>query len=475
LIDRIAGRIQKIAWYLVIASLPITSMPLVSRLLGADSVASPAILFLMIFLTAGLITGLKNQINVNRHILGLLLFCFVAVISSLFSLFNDTPLFKDFDTLRPMISGIGTLAIGFMFYAAANSYPVEPDVKQKTFRILNISGLAILIWCAFQAISWNLNRGYPDWMFNFQGLISQRVLFRQRVTGFTLEPSWLAHQLNLLYLPYWMASTIMNTSIHRTRVFGISFENLLLAGGVIALGFTLSRVGFAAFAMMFLVAAFIVHSRIVTQLQRVAERTFNRIQPPRRSIISVGIILIYILILISGILIYTRVDPRMANLFSLTLVGQNPLLEYFDELKFGDRVIYWLTGWNIFNEFPILGVGLGNAGFFFPSEIPAFGWVLWETRSLMYRSTLLLNIKNLWLRLLAETGIIGFAVFIGWLISLVPEFISKYQSDQKTKKMLGLMGFMVIAALFFEGFSIDSFAMPYWWISLGLTSASYKE
>jgi O-antigen ligase len=169
------------------------------------------------------------------------------------------------------------------------------------------------------------------------------------------------------------------------------------------------------------------------------------------------------------------VDPRMANLFNLTFAGENPLLQYFDELKFGDRVVYWLTGWNIFNEFPILGVGLGTAGFYFSRDIPSFGWTLVEVRALMYRSTLLLNIKNLWFRLLAETGIVGFAVFIGWLISLVPEFIHKFQSNQKNKKMLGLMGFMVIAALFFEGFSIDSFAMPYWWISLGLASASYKE
>jgi len=27
----------------------------------------------------------------------------------------------------------------------------------------------------------------------------------------------------------------------------------------------------------------------------------------------------------------------------------------------------------------------------------------------------------------------------------------------------------------FEGLSIDSFAMPYWWVSLGLAVASYKK
>jgi O-antigen ligase len=459
----------------MIACLPITSLPLVSRVLGADSVASPAILFLLIFLAAWMIAGERGWFQVNKHMYGLLLFCFAASFSSLLSLFIDIPLFKDFDNLRPMATGSATLAIGFMFYTVASSYPNENGIKQTTLRIINFSGLVILIWCAFQAVSWYLNHGYPDWMFNFQGLISQRVLYRQRVTGFALEPSWLAHQLNLLYLPYWLAATLTNTSSHRFRVFGISFENVLLAGGVGALGLTLSRVGFAAFAMMFLVAAVFIHSRIVTHLQKWAEKIFKREQPLRSGIISAGIILLYLFFLIMAALITSRVDPRMANLFNLTFVGENPLLRYFNELKFGDRVIYWLTGWNIFNEYPIFGVGLGNAGFFFSKEIPSFGWSLVEVRALMYRSTLLLNIKNLWFRLLAETGIIGFSVFIGWLISLVPEFVQKFQSNREKIKILGLMGFMVIAALFFEGFSIDSFAMPYWWISLGLASASYKE
>ena len=51
-------KLQRIAWYIMIASLPLTSMPLVKKLLGSDSVASPAVVFLLIlvfFWIAGLI------------------------------------------------------------------------------------------------------------------------------------------------------------------------------------------------------------------------------------------------------------------------------------------------------------------------------------------------------------------------------------------------------------------------------------
>jgi O-antigen ligase len=311
-------------------------------------------------------------------------------------------------------------------------------------------------------------------MFNFQGLLSQRVLYRQRVTGFTLEPSWLAHQLNLFYLPFWLASSLTRHSGHRFRLMGLSLENLLLVGGVVSLALTLSRVGFAAFFMALLVAGAYIHLKMVNALHHWFNRRYPDRNPNLKLWISVMVIAVYLLLLISLVLVYSRVDPRMANLLSFEFSGDNPLLRYFDELKFGDRVIYWLTGWNIFNDHPALGVGLGNAGFFFPEKIPSFGWSLVEVRALMYRSSLLLNIKNLWVRLLAETGIVGFSLFVGWLLSLIPELVRKFKSGDQTMKMLALMGFMALAAMLFEGFSIDSFAMPYWWISLGLTASSNK-
>jgi len=165
----------------------------------------------------------------------------------------------------------------------------------------------------------------------------------------------------------------------------------------------------------------------------------------------------------------------MASLFKFSFDQDNSLLRYFNQLKFGDRVVYWLTGWNIFNEFPILGVGLGNAGFYFPKNIPPYGWSLLEVRRLLYRSHLLLNVKSLWFRLLAETGIVGISLFIGWVISLISCLVDKYRSLNQLEQMMGFAGLLVVVGMVFEGLSIDSFAMPYWWVSLGLAVTSYKK
>jgi len=472
----ILHKLQRITWYLLIASLPLTSMPLVKKILDSDSVASPAIIFgviLFFMLMAGLV--FKEKILVSKRSLPLSLFSGVAIIASLLSFFMHVPAFKGIRQLDPMISATATLGIGFLFFSIASSYPVNSDIRKKTLKLINWTGLIILIWCTLQAIAWYGSNHYPQWMFEVQGALSARVLYRQRVTGFALEPSWLAHQLNMLYLPLWLSATLIGHSSHSFKLKKISFENLLLAGGMLILALTLSRVGFAAFLCMAALAIVLIHRHIVSAINTwVNGKQKIRIKLNRKSI-SLIIIILYALMVIFFIFIYSRVDPRMANLFKFSFNQDNPLLRYFNQLKFGDRVVYWLTGWNIFNEYPILGVGLGNAGFYFPKNIPAYGWSLLEVRRLLYRSQLLMNVKSLWFRLLAETGIIGFSLFIGWIISLLDNFADKYKSAEPIERTLGLAGFLVVLGLMFEGLSIDSFAMPYWWISLGLAASSYKD
>jgi O-antigen ligase len=469
-------KLKRIAWYALIMSLPLTSVSLVKRLLGTDSVASPAILFLMfiVFLfLAGII--LKEKILISPSSIPLALFCCAAIIATLTSFFVVLPAFKDFEQIFPPASAVASLMIGFLFFLIASSFPVNDDVKKKTLQLINWTGLIILIWCAIQAIAWYGTNHYPQWMFKIQDILSARVLYRQRVTGFALEPSWLAHQLNMLYLPFWLAATLTGYSSYSFRFRKISVENFLLAGGVITLGLTLSRVGFAAFFLMILLAIVLIHRPLAYAITKWINTKLKPRNPLNQKNISISIILFYILLAMLIVVIYSRIDPRMISLFSFSFNQDNPLLRYFNQLKFGDRVVYWLTGWNIFNKYPILGVGLGNSGFYFPQEIPAYGWSLLEVRSLIYRSHLLLNIKSLWFRLLAETGIIGFSLFIGWLISLFAPLIKKYKSQKAIERTLGLAGILVVLGLILEGLSIDSFAMPYWWISLGLAVSSFNQ
>jgi len=452
------------SWYAMIAVLPITSMPLVALLLGSDSVASPSILFLIAVVVFWLLPSFIKNKPFHPSIFPLFLFVIVALLGSVISFFYDIPAFKGVSQYRPIISAFSTLIIGFLFFVCASSFPIDMKIREKTMRIINWSGLIIFLWCGVQAMSWYMSNKYPQWMFELQGLISARVLYRQRVTGFALEPSWLAHQLNMFYLPFWLSFTLHKKSNHSFRLFFLTFENILLAFGVISLLLTLSRVGVAAFLFMLVLIGIVVHGRVVDFLMK---RIANKSKFSRK-LISIVLIILYIMGVGLTAFVFSKVDPRMAALFEFSFENENPFINYFNELKFGDRVIYWWTGWNIFENYPILGVGLGNAGFFFPTAIPPEGWQMVEVSRLINRTSILLNIKSLWVRLLAETGMIGFSLFFGWLLSLSYFFIKKMRSEKIDLRIMGYAGFFVLLGIVFEGLSIDSFAMPYWWLSLGL-------
>lgn len=465
------------SWFIMIACLPITSMPLIAKILGSDSVASPSILFLIPVTLLLVFPGLWRDKKSPMQIVPLISFFCVAAIVSIFSFFYNIPAFKGIPQIPTVVNALITLIIGILFFIAASTLPENFEVRQKTFQILNWSGAIILLWCLIQAAHWYLFNHYPVWMFEFQGLISERVLYRQRVTGFALEPSWLAHQLNLLYLPIWLTFSNFRKTNHHFRIWIFTFENILLFGGIITLFLTFSRVGLLSFFAMLGVWLLFLHEKILDKIESRIASSWSQFQkkPHSRKLLSAFLFFFYMFFLLIVAFILSRTDPRMANLFNFNFNQGNSLLQFFDDLKFGDRVVYWLAGWNIFNQYPVFGVGLGNAGYFFNDHIPSFGWTLVEVKRLMYHSDFLLNTKSLWVRLLAETGLIGFSFFAGWLYSIFRKCLNRKKFNDIERRILGSIGIFALAAMIAEGFSVDSFALPYWWICLGFSVSGYHQ
>ena len=170
----------------------------------------------------------------------------------------------------------------------------------------------------------------------------------------------------------------------------------------------------------------------------------------------------------------SKIDPRMESVFQFSSTSENPLVKYAENLQFGERVAYWQTGWNLFNDYPLAGVGLNASGAYFPQYMPAYGWQLTETRDLLFRSNNVLNIKNLWSRLLGETGIIGFSLFITLLMVTLVTALDLIRNKNKQSEVIGWMGILMLIALIGEGFSVDSLALPYYWFTLGLVAAAWR-
>ncbi len=472
-------RVSWVLWVFLLVFLPITSMPLVVKLVRSDTVAAPSGLFLAVLVVVWIVPYLLNGGEVPKTVLPLLLFFFLAVFSSLLSVFYEIPLFKGHDSVFEVVTSLATLVIGFLFYLVTVTIIQDETGLKKTLQWISIAGALIVLWSIAQAISWAAISRYPAWMKSIHDIYSVGPLFRQRVSGFALEPSWLAHQMNVLFIPYWLASSLARTTAFRWKLWKFSIENILLVLGIAILLLTYSRIGLAAMLVMLAVPVALAALRV---LQKVNQRiiNLNRIKQAAGFLKIAFQVVWFIALAAAGIgiilglgLALSKLDMRMASLFEFDFQHRDAMLYYAEKLSLAARFVYWEAGWGVFEKFPILGAGLGNSGFFFPETLHPYAWKLSEVRALLFRSSVLLNSKSLWIRLLAETGIVGFSAFIGWLFSIAQGIPTKMKSTSKLATAIGWMAIFSLIGLAFEGFSLDSFGMPYLWIALGIASSMY--
>lgn len=475
-----------VAWVAIFVLMPITSLPLLSRLAGGTSVAPAAFLPLIWLVLFWFIPYLIKKGTIPRESIPYIFFISIAIIASAAAIFLNVPPFKDVSVSHEEIRSILTLSVGAAFYLVTASW-FSRDQSRLAFVLkwINGSGILVILYAAVQAFFiFRFQSNYPGILLKFQRLISTRDLFIGRITGFAFEPSWLAHQMNLLYLPFWLGATISGTSAHRFRLWKISLENILLLIGVVVV-FLASRVGTLAIllvlALLGLYANVLlgqwVHKRVLARFFHFSSAVKKGIRILLPFVLVVVFIGVYILGAVGLVYGLSHVDTRLARFFQpqsqeqLKALFQNPYT-LFNYLEFAERYVYWVGGWNIFNLHPILGVGLGNAGFYFQNQLPAYGWSLPEVMDAYYRSAELPNIKSLWVRLLAETGVAGFSAFIAWFYVLFRLSWFIRLSKKPLFRMIGWSGLFVLVAYIIEGFSTDTFALPYLWVSLGIVSAA---
>lgn len=473
-------RLTRWLWAGMMLVLPISSFPPLARLFGVQSVAALSVIFLLVLFIFWFLPYLLKGGTIPRTALPVFAFVLVALISSIGSFFLPIPNFRDGSRWGNIIQNLVTLGIGVSAYLLAASWPREKADLSFLFRWLNYGGLILILWSGAQAYFAFQGGEYPAWMVSLQSMISSsELLYVKRITGLAFEPSWLAHQLNMIYLPWWLAATLRRTSAHKFHFLGLHFEDILLVGGVATLFASYSRVGWLSFLVVISYLILLISIKLVAIMQTAITRRWDRPALKRvgktliPAALFIGLLGVYLGIFLGAGYGLSKLDPRMKQLFNIQALKEEGVMMFANRLVFAERVVFWQTGYEVFNDYPVLGVGIGNAGYFFPEKMPAFGYGLTEVSQLLFESPGIPNTKSLWTRILAETGLVGMACFLGWLVVLWASARALNHSRDHLFQAVGLMGQFVIVGLLIEGFSLDTFALPYFWLSLGIMSAGF--
>jgi len=463
--------VERVAWALFLLFLPVTSFPFMPSALGGGALVRPLSLYPLIILL--IITTIPALVRrpVPKTLIALLPFILIAVGSSVISLLQDIDPALGIPVSERILRALVTLAIGAAIYATVVLTPRSAEALRSSLRWLYAGFSLALIWGSLQAVYIvYYSQGYFQLLQKVQRLISIRKLFTTRISGMTYEPNWFAEQISLMLVPWLLASVLTGTSVFRWRWRWLTIEWILLVWSVAVLVFTFSRAGIAnLFALFFLAVLFLRPRRHgVVRAKPVSMRTW---------VVRLFEATIALAFLAGVIYIAGAQNEFFSRIWSYwTEKKQRSLSGYFEYLGFGARLTYGDTAFAVYSDHPLLGVGLGNYVYYFEENLPDTS--LAETPEILRIVTpdpgrnRLITPKNFYYRLLSETGMVGLAAFLAFMIAVLGCALYLWLSPVREEKYWGTAGLLGMFAFIFAAISFDSFALPNMWVVFGLITAS---
>jgi hypothetical protein len=365
-----------------------------------------------------------------------------------------------------------TLFLGCGFYLVVALFPDTPEKLRASLRWLYAGFGVALLWGSLQAVYvLRFQRNYFDLLGQVQRFISIRKLFPTRISGMTYEPNWFAEQLAFLLMPWLFTAVFSGYSAFRWRGRWrwLSVELFLLLWTVGALIFTFSRSGMILLAVQLLLV-FLFRPRNRQGSTEFDKRMRWRLAGNRILQASLAFIILAGIVVVIG----SR-NNYFARLWNYW-IDEESTGQYLQYIAFDQRFTYWDTAYRMYEAYPALGVGLGSFTFYldeFLTDRP-----LHPTPELLIKLTpedgrsQLSTVKGIFPRLLAETGLLGMATFLGFLTALVGcayYLVLVRETEAQFWGRAGLLGLVVFLVV---SFSFDSFSLPNMWVVFGLITAS---
>ncbi len=467
----IRANLDKLArslWAAALFTLPVTSFRYFP--VGEGTLVRPLALYpLVLLLPLLLIQWMRGQ-RPSPWVSGLTLLgsfaLFALVASSFGSVFDPIPL-RGQTYFGRVIRAWFTLIIGLSFFTSASwMNRSEADLRFTVKWIL--AGLCLdIAWSGIQALTFYTPLLDKVMVTHWQLAFSVRELVRtNRISGMAYEPSWLAGQIATIYMPLLFAALLTKTRITRAK----RLEPVLFAISTLLLLATYSRggllitVGVAGFVFL-LIGRDVLKTGWVWFISGFRARAWDLF-------VRITLVLAMIAVLAGAVLFLGR-----KNYFRrLWETSADTISEYVVDINAGARGAYAIGALAAFDEYPLTGVGLGASGFYIYQNLP--DWALTTipeiARQLDPTNKLYPNPKNIYVRLLAETGLIGFVLFLVFQLGVLGDILNALRGTGLLR-MLGIAGLFAWLAISLYNFTQDSLATPNIWLIPGILAVITRD
>ncbi len=463
LVEKRLMKAINLLWGLVLLTLPVTSFRFFPSFMGYTTV-QPLAFYPLVILIPVLILYLwrRKEFPLPIQIVPLAAFLLVAgVVTMVGSLYAPLDL-GDVSYWDRALRAWVTVGIGLAFFFTAFQVSYFQKSPKNALKWL-YAGLAItILWAVVQALAIYtplIERSLID---KIQLSFSLRPLKWRRVSGFAYEASWLADMLVILYFSWLAAALLSGYRISKYQW----LEPILAAAGFVVLFLTYSRGGLiSVFVAGGIVLLFTGYNQI--------KKTFIWFKAPfiRDDKDSKWIRVIILLGLVFFLVLGFHWLNRYDYFSSLWNVGfEKGFINYLIVNKAGARTAYAFAGIRTFSEHPWTGVGLGGSGFYMINNYPDWTFTILSkeiANQLGETFKVFPNSKIMYVRILAETGLVGFWLFIAFFISIFGSFYGQLRASDQINKFIGTAGLFGLIAVAILYFTLDSFALPIVWVFLG--------
>ncbi|MBI5945050.1 MAG: O-antigen ligase family protein [Chloroflexi bacterium] len=465
----------RVLWAAAMLTVPVTSFRWFP-FLGEGTLVRPLALYpLALLVPLLLIQWRRGKIKFNWAgaliPLGALIL-FIVAVTSFGAVIDPIPLRGQTYSGRA-IRALVTLFIGLAFFISAIWMNRDEDDLRFTLHWL-FAGLCLdLAWSGLQAVTFYTGLLKKEMVTHWQLAFSMRELVRtNRISGLAYEPAWLAGQFATIFIPFLFASVLTNFRTTRLKW----LEPALLALSLLTVLATYSRGGLAT-TIAAAGLTFLFFGRDVLR------STWNWFIGGLRGRALDILFRLGMVAAIVGAAAGAFLFLSQKNFFRrLWETDAQTLSEYIVSINAGARGAYSSGAMAAFEEYPLTGAGLGASGFYIYQNLP--DWALTTVpeiaKQLNPESRLYPNPKNLYVRLLAETGLIGFFLFVAFQLYILGDMLSLLRRKEPWARFAAIAGVFAWLAITIYNLTQDSLATPNIWlvpgILVGLSSiSSHKE